>query len=1185
MNRKLIEYRLICSETFTRKRFFSSWLLFFLLVGPLAAYGQMIQIMPLGNSITHGEHGSTPIGGYRDDLANMLLTEGTNFNFVGTLHDGTTFYPWHEGHPGWSADWIKNFVADYVTWTEPEIVMIHLGTNDFAQNFSADQIRHHLETIIDRIHAVNPQIIILLATIIPKKEDTLGEHDALNRRIWLLVQEKLDEGLPIYYCGVNALFKTNPGWEYSYMFDTLHPNNDGYNVIARVFYKSLMNVMSSTGTFITDNFNRSQLVGCWSSQGGYTIDNNQFLNNDTNSGKFIAVYRTENSPISVSITYGQDTDPARSGEIGLALRLETNSKTTNGYTIWKESATGDLVLSLVSNGAVNYEVDRVSGIYGAPAAGDTLKVVMHDDGRGHFFDCFLNGGFDGRLVDSQVLAGNYGYLHAGVISIGTANHRLDDFNLSFEDEPAFDGPTQLVATNGNPQEEVVNTLATDPLEIQVQNPDGDGVAGIAVDYEFQEGSGAVFARTADGKIGIELENALLVEPMVRVEAADASAGEYIVAPTGSVPNTGLAEAAFYVLEAGNFRIWGRAFAPDAAHNSFGITIDDGAEMNWQIDSPGSWQWDQVGDLGAEDPKTIALGQGLHAIKVVGKTTDVRLDRFILTKNLSFSPEATKQGSSEFYTDANGKARAYAILPKVAGNISIAASLPEYSVPDVTFDLTAIPDDPSDLQIVSGNNQFGTPNNALGLPLKISLHDQYGNIAGDVAIMFDVVQGGGSLLESMPLYTDESGEAEAHLVLGPDPGTNAVMVSAPATSANTVLFQATAEKMLFAISGFVRYYADDDPVSGVKMAVSGGFSAQDTTNMQGAYRLSSIPKNTDFQVVPSKIAHTAGNPNLITMYDAALIMRHYMKLEMLTPKQEIAADVDRNAQIWPYDAVHVARFALKLPPIQNSQVGKWIFNPGNGSYSNITVDKENENYQAYLLGDVKGGWNASSQPKQIADSYQWNKSSVAVTGDTICVPFDIDQSGFLSCELLFEISEQDVALLDIRKTALSEDFAVFYKSEARTLHLGLFSAYPAGEVGEFLQIRFKALKETLSEESIVFQKYRFDMQPFRLVTAIFPVQASGEAPKSFALYQNFPNPFNPETVIRYQLAKSAKVNITIYNILGQRVRMLVDKNQEAGQFEVKWDGKDYKGNQTSGGVYIYRLVADDHIITKKMLKSN
>ncbi len=80
----------------------------------------------------------------------------------------------------------------------------------------------------------------------------------------------------------------------------------------------------------------------------------------------------------------------------------------------------------------------------------------------------------------------------------------------------------------------------------------------------------------------------------------------------------------------------------------------------------------------------------------------------------------------------------------------------------------------------------------------------------------------------------------------------------------------------------------------------------------------------------------------------------------------------------------------------------------------------------------------------------------------------------------------------------------------------------------------------------------------------------EEPLSFALLPNFPNPFDRETTLRYTLAAPSQVQLTIYNALGQSVRLLVDDHQPAGLQQAVWDGRDNSGQDAAGGVYLYRL---------------
>jgi hypothetical protein len=89
------------------------------------------------------------------------------------------------------------------------------------------------------------------------------------------------------------------------------------------------------------------------------------------------------------------------------------------------------------------------------------------------------------------------------------------------------------------------------------------------------------------------------------------------------------------------------------------------------------------------------------------------------------------------------------------------------------------------------------------------------------------------------------------------------------------------------------------------------------------------------------------------------------------------------------------------------------------------------------------------------------------------------------------------------------------------------------------------------------------------------------PKVFMLHQNYPNPFNSNTIIRFDLPKKSDVTIKVYNILGQLVNTLVDRDVNAGYQSIVWDGKNSSGKSVASGIYLYNIVADDYRSSKKM----
>ena len=89
-------------------------------------------------------------------------------------------------------------------------------------------------------------------------------------------------------------------------------------------------------------------------------------------------------------------------------------------------------------------------------------------------------------------------------------------------------------------------------------------------------------------------------------------------------------------------------------------------------------------------------------------------------------------------------------------------------------------------------------------------------------------------------------------------------------------------------------------------------------------------------------------------------------------------------------------------------------------------------------------------------------------------------------------------------------------------------------------------------------------------------------RQYTLHQNYPNPFNPVTTLRYDLPENAMINITIYDMLGRRVKTLMDQPQDAGYRSVLWDATNNYGKPVSAGIYLYQIQAGEYISTKKMV---
>jgi serine protease len=150
-------------------------------------------------------------------------------------------------------------------------------------------------------------------------------------------------------------------------------------------------------------------------------------------------------------------------------------------------------------------------------------------------------------------------------------------------------------------------------------------------------------------------------------------------------------------------------------------------------------------------------------------------------------------------------------------------------------------------------------------------------------------------------------------------------------------------------------------------------------------------------------------------------------------------------------------------------------------------------------------------------------------------------------------------------------------EATFVGTGPFALNP----GDTVQIAFAFVG---SEDGLarLVQHTQAARSRYAAIVAGVPATDRPIEPRSFALYPNSPNPFNPETRISFSLDQPAQVRLRIFNLLGQEVTTLLEARLPAGRFETTWNARDRRGTEVASGVYFYRLEADHQIQTRRML---
>ncbi len=279
---------------------------------------------------------------------------------------------------------------------------------------------------------------------------------------------------------------------------------------------------------------------------------------------------------------------------------------------------------------------------------------------------------------------------------------------------------------------------------------------------------------------------------------------------------------------------------------------------------------------------------------------------------------------------------------------------------------------------------------------------------------------------------------------------------------------------------------------------------------------------------------------VTAFDAALVLKSAVGLFAIS--DTVAADVSGDSTISAFDASLILRFVI----------GKISVFPA-GTPKVVLAER------IISLGNIKA----------LPDG----RFTVAVLID--------EMDGVLSGQLELSFDPTKLKAVDARTSDLTSDYLFAHNAQNGRLKLsfaGVESVHGSGRIAEIIFEPVDSEIEAISEIALLSAQLNEGL--FSVVIPQF--EAISDIPDSYSLYQNYPNPFNPETVIHYDLLLRSHVDISVYNMIGQRVAILMDKEMDAGRHSIVWDGKDNNQRSLASGVYLYRIEADGFVKTRKLI---
>lgn len=398
----------------------------------------------------------------------------------------------------------------------------------------------------------------------------------------------------------------------------------------------------------------------------------------------------------------------------------------------------------------------------------------------------------------------------------------------------------------------------------------------------------------------------------------------------------------------------------------------------------------------------------------------------------------------------------------------------------------------------------------------------------------------------------------------------------------------------AISGKVLDYQNQDPIEGAQVDVTGIISKSTRTDAAANYNVTKLLTGYSYKVEPFY-------PGMFFQPPAIT----YPKLGKAQINQNfigsLFGDVSGNDQVKAYDAAMVLLYAVDSISLQNIT--------RDSIAADVSGDGTIKSFDASLILRKSVG-KISSFP---VESFPLLKSTLTA-GSTIVrlegnqaenqdmlitTVFLENANSLYSADLVFSIDPIVLKLSTITKGKIAPGFQIAHSSKNKKIKIGMAGTDPVSSDGQLLILAFDILSNVrnpgapiLELKDISFDERTEDIQ---LLNRSIEVE---RIPTQFRLFQNHPNPFNAETIIRYQIpanpgskngtisstggSESVFVKLKIMNLLGHEVLDLVNTHQMPGEYEVIWNGKDRLGNSVSSGIYFYLIQAGDFTAKRKML---
>ncbi len=392
---------------------------------------------------------------------------------------------------------------------------------------------------------------------------------------------------------------------------------------------------------------------------------------------------------------------------------------------------------------------------------------------------------------------------------------------------------------------------------------------------------------------------------------------------------------------------------------------------------------------------------------------------------------------------------------------------------------------------------------------------------------------------------------------------------------------------YGISGSLSYCDNGSPLIADTLYLCGDVNATAVTDGDGRFIFSAAFGSLAlFPLKEDEISSIDG-------FDLLRLKNSLLEVSDLTANEMLAADCDGNGTPDGLDLLRLKNHLLMIPV--DPPALTWAFTPEAYFYDSLASDMDDQDFTAFLYGDVNLSWGTSAATPAGSEE---NAMAQVSFGE-----FSVDEQGFLHLPVYTD-RDLRIAMLDwnirfdtteLRFTGLESELIGDYHCSGNTLNCIWLYDGEEKEIAANSIIAELIFRPEASQAASVIafsganHLAAADESPVEAIygsvtvnTALLSLLEGAQLPTETTLYRNYPNPFNPSTVISYYLKDASDVTVKIYNLRGESLQTWHNGYQDPGFYQLTWNGRDAQGRSVPTGIYFYQLLHGEGTDVRRMV---